>query len=70
LVEHSHSHTTTADDLTGVGFHPLCQEANQAGLALAISSHHANAVTVIDSNGERAENDFGGVFEVEIICSE
>ncbi len=64
LAQRPDPQSTALRDPSGIRTHLTGEQAQQTGLAVAVSSHDADAVAVADPDRRRFEDDLSRVFEV------
>ncbi len=70
LVQDAHAHPAAAGHPARVGGRAPGEQAQQARLAVAVAAHDADAVPLVDAEGQGVEDDAGGVFETERFAAE
>src|SRR5690606_16824781 len=65
LVEHAEGDTTATGDATGIRFDASRQQSQQCRFTVAIAPDDADAVALIEPDGEAVEYDTGRVLEVQ-----
>ena len=65
LVEDADPHAAAARHPAGIGLDPPGEQAQQAGLAVAVAPDDADAVAVVDPDGDRAEHHLRRVFQMQ-----
>ena len=70
LIQHSEGDAVAARDASAIRLEATGEQSQQAGLAVTVSSDDADALTLVESNGDAVEDDTGRVFEVEGFGSE
>ena len=70
LVEHADGHAAAAGDAAGVGFEASGEQAQQGRLAVAVPADDADAVALVDADGDAVEDGAGGEFEMQVLGAE
>jgi hypothetical protein len=67
LIEHPDHEAIAGDDVARVWCEASCKGSNQGGFTFTVATHHANAVAIVDANGDAIQYHPGGVFHTKII---
>ena len=70
LVEHAKTDATPARHAPRIRFEGAREQPQQGGFAVAVSTDNADAITLVDANGNGIEDDASGVFEVQRLSAE
>ena len=70
LVEHAERDAAAAGDAAGVGLEAAGEQPEQGRLAVAVAADDADAVALVEADGDVVEDDAGRVLEVERFSAE
>ena len=70
LVEHADADAATPRDPPAVGFEPAGEQLQQGRLAVAVAADHADAVALVDAEGDLVEDGARRELEVQALGAE